>query len=62
MSSVATSENSALGGVPDTPVAMPRGRRRTEALMLVFSILLVAFAYVNVGLGLKGTVPPGIIE
>ena len=30
--------------------------------MLVFSVLLVAFAYVNVGLGFKGTVPPGVVE
>ncbi|HEY0716924.1 MAG TPA: FtsW/RodA/SpoVE family cell cycle protein, partial [Streptosporangiaceae bacterium] len=62
MSSVATSEGPALGGVPDAAVPMPRGRRRTEVLMLVFSVVLVAFAYVNVGLGLKGTVPPGIVE
>src|ERR1700761_8241324 len=41
---------------------MPRGRRTTEILMLVFALGLVAFAYVNVGLGLKGSVPPGIIE
>ena len=62
MSSVATSDNPAVGGVPDSPVAMPRGRRTTEILMLVFALGLVAFAYVNVGLGLKGSVPPGIIE
>ena len=62
MSSVATSDDSTLGGVPEPQVAMPRGRRRTEILMLVFSVLLVAFAYVNVGLGFKGTVPPGVVE
>ncbi|HJZ07117.1 MAG TPA: FtsW/RodA/SpoVE family cell cycle protein [Trebonia sp.] len=62
MSSVATSDDPALGGVPEPQVAMPRGRRRTEILMLVFSVLLVAFAYVNVGLGFKGTVPPGVVE
>ncbi|HYY18450.1 MAG TPA: hypothetical protein VE864_06380, partial [Streptosporangiaceae bacterium] len=62
MSSVATSEDPAIGGTPDSPVAMPPGRRRTEILMLLFSVVIVAFAYVNVGLGLKGTVPPGIVE
>jgi cell division protein FtsW (lipid II flippase) len=62
VSSVATSDDPAIGGVPEPQVAMPRGRRRTELLMLVFSVLLVAFAYVNVGLGFKGTVPPGVVE
>ncbi len=62
MSSVATSEDAALGGVPDAPVVMPGGRRRTEALMLVFSVVIVAFAYANVGLGFKGSLPPGMAE
>lgn len=62
MSSVATSEDATLGGMPDAPAVMPRGRRRTEALMLIFSVVIVAFAYVNVGLGLKGSVPSGVIE
>ncbi len=62
MSSVATSEDAAVGGVPDTPVAMPRGRRRTEVLMLVFAVGIVAFAYANVGFGLKGSLPPGMAE
>jgi cell division protein FtsW (lipid II flippase) len=61
LSSVATSEDAALGGVPDAPAVMPRGRRRTEALMLIFSVVIVAFAYVNVGLGLNGSVPSGVI-
>ena len=60
MSSVATSEGAAVGGVPDAPVVMPRGRRRTEALMLVFSVGIVAFAYANVGFGLKGAPPAGM--
>ena len=62
MSSVATSENPALGGVPDSPGPLPRGRRRTEVAMLVFAVALVAFAYANVGFGLKGKLPPGMAE
>jgi len=62
VSSVATSENPALGGVPDSPGPLPRGRRRTEVAMLVFAVALVAFAYANVGFGLKGKLPPGMAE
>jgi cell division protein FtsW (lipid II flippase) len=62
MSSVATSEDAALGGMPDSRVALPRGRRRTEIAMLVFAIALVAFAYANVGFGLKGSLPAGMAE
>jgi len=62
VSSVATSEDATLGGMPDAPVPMPRGRRRTEAAMLVFAVALVAFAYANVGFGLKGTLPSGMAE
>jgi cell division protein FtsW (lipid II flippase) len=62
VSSVATSENPALGGMPDSPVPLPRGRRRTELAMLVFAVALVAFAYANVGFGLKGKLPPGMAE
>jgi cell division protein FtsW (lipid II flippase) len=63
VSSVATPENAALGGMPDSPrVAIPRGRRRTELAMLVFAVALVAYAYANVGFGLKGTLPSGMAE
>ena len=62
MNSVATSETPALGGMPDSPVPLPRGRRRTELAMLVFAVALVAFAYANVGFGLKGKLPPGMAE
>jgi cell division protein FtsW (lipid II flippase) len=41
---------------------MPRGRRHTELLMLVFAIAVATFAYANVGFGLKGQLPPGILE
>ena len=62
MSSVATSEDATLGGMPDSPVPVPRGRRRTEAAMLIFAVALVAFAYANVGFGLKGSLPSGMAE
>ena len=62
MSSVATSENPAVGGIPDSPVPLPRGRRRTEVAMLIFAVALVAFAYANVGFGFKGKLPPGMAE
>jgi cell division protein FtsW (lipid II flippase) len=61
--SVATSEDAALGGIPDSPgISVPRGRRRTELAMLAFAVALVAFAYANVGFGLKGTLPSGMAE
>jgi cell division protein FtsW (lipid II flippase) len=61
--SVATSEDAALGGMPDSPgISVPRGRRRTELAMLAFAVALVAFAYANVGFGLKGTIPSGMAE
>jgi cell division protein FtsW (lipid II flippase) len=41
----------------DRPVLMPRGRRRTELLMLVFAIAIVLLAYTAVGLGLRGKLP-----
>jgi cell division protein FtsW (lipid II flippase) len=62
VSSVATSENPAVGGMPDSPLPLPRGRRRTEVAMLIFAVALVAFAYANVGFGLKGKLPPGMAE
>jgi cell division protein FtsW (lipid II flippase) len=62
VSSVATSENPAVGGIPDSPLPLPRGRRRTEVAMLIFAVALVAFAYANVGFGLKGKLPPGMAE
>jgi cell division protein FtsW (lipid II flippase) len=63
VSSVATPEGATLGGMPDSPgVSVPRGRRRTELAMLIFAVALVAFAYANVGFGLKGALPPGMAE
>jgi cell division protein FtsW (lipid II flippase) len=41
----------------DRPVAMPRGRRQTELLMLAFAVGVVLLAYAAVGLGLRGKLP-----
>ena len=46
----------------DAAVAMPRGRRQTELLMLIFAVGLVLFAYASAGLGLNGKVPAGLAE
>jgi cell division protein FtsW (lipid II flippase) len=40
---------------------MPRGRRRTELLMLAFAVAVVLLAYANVGLGLNGKLPAGLV-
>ena len=47
--------------VPDGAVPMPRNRRRTELLMLVFAVVVVGFAYAATGLGLNGKVPPSLL-
>ncbi len=44
----------------DHAVPMPRGRRRTELIMLAFALAVVLFAYSAVGLGLRGRFPPGL--
>ena len=44
----------------DQPVPMPRGRRRTELVMLLFALAVVLLAYGAVGLGLKGKLPAGL--
>jgi cell division protein FtsW (lipid II flippase) len=44
----------------DQPVPMPRGRRRTELVMLLFALAVVLLAYGAVGLGLRGKLPPGL--
>jgi cell division protein FtsW (lipid II flippase) len=41
---------------------MPHGRRRTELLMLAFAVGVVLFAYANVGFGLNGKLPSGLVE
>ena len=46
-----------LGGA----VPLPRGRRGSELLMLVFAIAGVRFAYASAGLGLSGKVPSGLL-
>jgi cell division protein FtsW (lipid II flippase) len=62
VSAVTTHPGGGLPGGIDMPVAMPRGRRRTELLMLVFAVAVVTFAYSNVGFGLKGRLPSGMAE
>jgi len=42
-------------------VPMPRGRRQTELAMLAFAVGVVLFAYANVGLGLNGHIPAGLV-
>jgi cell division protein FtsW (lipid II flippase) len=46
----------------EAAVAMPHGRRRTELLMLAFAVVVVLFAYANVGFGLTGKLPAGLAE
>ncbi len=62
MSAVTTHPGGGLPGGIDRPVALPRGRRRTELLMLAFAVAVVAFAYSNVGFGLNGKLPSGLAE
>jgi cell division protein FtsW (lipid II flippase) len=57
-SSRATFESPA---VPDGAAPMPRSRRRTELLMLVFSVVVVGFAYAATGLGLNDKIPPSLL-
>jgi cell division protein FtsW (lipid II flippase) len=56
-SSRATFESPA---VPDGAVPMPRGRRHTELLMLIFSVVVVGFAYAAAGLGLNDKIPSSL--
>ncbi|HEX9358124.1 MAG TPA: hypothetical protein VF933_30445, partial [Streptosporangiaceae bacterium] len=69
MSAITTPGGHPLGadagaGQGSQPVAapMPRGRRRTELLMLIFVVGVVMLAYANVGLGLNGKIPAGMFE
>jgi cell division protein FtsW (lipid II flippase) len=56
----AISSHSSARPAAEAAVAMPRGRRRTELLMLVFAVGLVLFAYASAGLGLNGKLPAGL--
>jgi cell division protein FtsW (lipid II flippase) len=51
-----------LATAPISPDAapMPRGRRRTELLMLAFAVAVVCLADAAVGLGLNGSVPASL--
>lgn len=57
----AISSESAARPAAEPAVSLPRGRRRTELLMLLFAVAVVLFAYANVGLGLNGKVPSGLL-
>ena len=50
-----------LRAAQESPVPMPRGRRRTELAMLVFAVAVVLFAYASVGLTMTGRIPAGIV-
>ncbi len=58
----AISSQPAARSSAEAVVAVPRGRRRTELLMLAFAVCVVLFAYANVGYGLNGKLPPGLAE
>src|ERR1039458_5970685 len=45
----------------DEPAPLPRGRRRTELLMLIFAVAVVLLAYASVGYGLNGKPPKGLL-
>jgi len=64
VSAVSTQPGAGAGlpGSLDRMVPVPRGRRHTELLMLVFAVAVVTFAYANVGFGLNGKLPPGLGE
>jgi cell division protein FtsW (lipid II flippase) len=49
-------------GAGAAAVPVPRGRRGTELAMLAFAVGLMTFAYLSVGFGLNGRVPPGTAE
>ncbi len=58
-----TTRRGTVAGGPalDGVVPLPRGRRGTELIMLVFAVGLVLFAYANVGFGLNGRLPTGMV-
>ena len=57
MTAVATHSGAGAAADPGTPPPMPRGRRSTELLMLVFAVGVVLAAYASAGLGLSGKLP-----
>jgi cell division protein FtsW (lipid II flippase) len=62
MSAVTTNPGGGAPGGFDRLVPMPRGRRRTELLMLLFAVAVVTYAYGNVGFGLDGKLPSSLAE
>jgi cell division protein FtsW (lipid II flippase) len=45
----------------DAQVPLPRGRRNPELAMLAFAVAIMLFAFANVGFGLNGHVPSGLL-
>ena len=62
MTAVTAHSGAGAQQVPGGPAPMPRGRRSTELLMLVFAVGVVLAAYASAGLGLNGKLPAGLIE
>jgi cell division protein FtsW (lipid II flippase) len=64
MSDVASSTSAAFDTRPavSDAVPMPRGRRRTELVMLLFAIAVVGLAFAATGYGLNGKIPPSLPE
>lgn len=62
MTAVAAHSGAGAQAVPDAPAPMPRGRRSTELLMLIFAVGVVLAAHASAGLGLNGKLPAGLIE
>ncbi|HUR08896.1 MAG TPA: FtsW/RodA/SpoVE family cell cycle protein [Nonomuraea sp.] len=50
-----------MSEVAEAPVLMPAKRRGAQLAMLAFAIVIVMGAYANVGLGLNGTIPAGML-
>jgi cell division protein FtsW (lipid II flippase) len=62
MTAVTAHSGAGEQAVPGAQVPMPRGRRSTELLMLVFAVGVVLAAYASAGLGLNGELPAGLVE
>ena len=62
MTAVTAHSGAGAQAARDAPVPLPRGRRSTEMLMLIFAVGVVLAAYASVGLGLNGKLPAGVLE
>lgn len=50
-----------MSEVAEAPVLMPAKRRGAQLAMLAFAVVIVMGAYANVGLGINGTIPAGML-